>query len=145
MNFDDLSDFDQVATMKMPLRNPKNLKKVLVDKNGDEFFIELKSPDDLATMADEFEAQQKALEVVSEKVADGKTLNKKEQFIISNGFASKTLAARTVGWNIWVNGEQLEFSEEVAIDLYTKSNWIKKQVDTYSSRRANFMIGSEKS
>lgn len=50
------------------------------------------------------------------------------------------LAACTTGWTgVVIKGEDVPFSIDNAVDLYSKFPWIKEQVDTAIGDRANFL------
>jgi len=50
------------------------------------------------------------------------------------------LAACTTGWKgIVIEGKEIPFSKENAVDLYARFPWIKEQVDTAIGDRANFI------
>jgi len=53
-----------------------------------------------------------------------------------------TLARATIGWRGFTdNGEELEFSTELAKQLYLSAPYIADQVDAFSADRANFIKG----
>lgn len=53
---------------------------------------------------------------------------------------SETLAALVVGWkNLILNKEPLKFTPQAAIKLLNDYPWIRDQVNTFASDRANFL------
>jgi|SRR5471030_37307 len=53
---------------------------------------------------------------------------------------SETLASLIVGWkNLVLNKETLKFTPQAAIKLLTDYPWIRDQVNTFASERANFL------
>lgn len=50
------------------------------------------------------------------------------------------LASCTMGWiGVVLEGEDLPFSHENAVEVYTRFPWIKEQVDTAIGDRSNFL------
>jgi len=53
------------------------------------------------------------------------------------------LASCTLGWEgIVVNGEEVKFSKDNAVNLYLKYPWIMEQVNIFIGDRANFIKSS---
>lgn len=50
------------------------------------------------------------------------------------------LATCTLGWeNVVLEGENLAYTKEAAVELYTRFIWIKEQVDRFIHDRANYL------
>ena len=84
--------------------------------------------------------KNKSRELARRRVAKyQKSRNKSVDHTVSDEEASELLVACTTGWSgIVVDGEQVEFSEEAAMDLYCKNSWIREQVDAFVGDRASF-------
>lgn len=55
------------------------------------------------------------------------------------------LASCTRGWSgVVVDGKEVPFSKDAAVDVYTRFPWIREQVDAAIGDRANFIKGSAK-
>lgn len=55
----------------------------------------------------------------------------------------EALAARTLGWNTPILGEQeVAFSKEAAIDLYTRLPVLRNQVDAFLRSETSFLKGA---
>jgi len=53
--------------------------------------------------------------------------------------SAELLAKITLSWSgLTENGQPIEFSYANAVDLYTKYSWIRQQVDSFTTDRANF-------
>lgn len=53
--------------------------------------------------------------------------------------SAELLATITVDWSgISENGIEIEYSRENAIAIYMKYSWLRQQVDTFTTDRANF-------
>lgn len=64
-------------------------------------------------------------------------------FTPSDEEASEMLAACTMSWeNVLVDGEEIEFTKEVAYDLYMEQPWIREQADVFIGDRANFFTNA---
>lgn len=69
-----------------------------------------------------------------------KSRNKKIDFSVTEDEEADALAVCTVGWSgVVLNGKELEFSHDAAVDLYVSYPWIKEQVDAFIGDRANFL------
>lgn len=52
----------------------------------------------------------------------------------------ETLVESTVGWDITWGGEKVEFSKELAREIYEKAFWIKLQIQEAQADTADFTI-----
>ena len=70
-----------------------------------------------------------------------KNANKMQQTVeMSEADAIQVLAKATMDWkNLHLDGEDVKFSKEAALDIYRTIPWIKEQVDEFLNERANFL------
>ena len=103
----------------------------LLEHDGKPMVIRLSGTDSAAYRKKQREHQNKRLA----KMAKGR----KADFSINDDEACELLAACTLGWsNIIKDGEELDFSEDAAFDLYKEFPWMREQVDAFIGDRSNF-------
>ena len=133
----DLSKIDLTASadvaQKLVLTHPATGDDLL-DKDGNVVYIELLGRDSTVAKAESKRRSQQMLN----QMRGNKKVDVDEAVKNSISLLSKL----TLGWSgLDFDGEELEFSREKAIWLYTEYSWIREQVDEFIADRSNFFKG----
>lgn len=126
----DLAELAQAETSKLHLLHPRTREPLNHKKDGSPVFIELANPD-----SERYRAAQRT-------VLDRRVRNSAQQQVAEvENDALEILAAATVSWSLVLEGQAIECSFAAAKALYADSRfgWIRAQVDTHVSSRANFL------
>ncbi len=84
--------------------------------------------------------RNKQREYQRQRIAKMSRSKKNVDLLISDEDACNLLAECTIDWTgIIVDGKAIKFSKDAAVDLYSKYNWIREQVDAFIGDRANFL------